>query len=78
MTTEMSEPDGAASPMGKSVSGQWMDANSAPGTRAVTMETALCAKDRNDLPHAVKKPEKQNWMDAMTQSMLYDLRYWDP
>ena len=51
---ESRDPMGAAAPIGMRVSGQSMTARYAPGTRTVTLETALCIKAAMEIPYAQK------------------------
>ena len=54
MNTESKLPIGAASPIGKRVSGQSLEAKYAPGIRIRMIEIELCIKEMIDFPIAQK------------------------
>jgi len=56
---DKSEPSGAASPIGKRLSGKNNAAKYAPGTRTKRIDAALWKKETIDLPTAQKYPLKQ-------------------
>lgn len=68
ITTDSSEPMGAAHPMGNRVSGKYFEASHASGIRAQTIERKLCKNEIFDSPYAQKYPLKQKWIPAKMQS----------
>ena len=54
MSAEMSDPAGAARPIGYRVSGNSFDARYAPGIRAHTIDMALWMNDHIDIPIQLK------------------------
>ncbi len=68
ITTEITEPEAVARPMGSRVSGNSLDVMYTPGTRISPMAMMLCMKDRPDLPMAQKYPLKQKCTPANMQS----------
>ena len=53
-TTDSTEPQAVASPIGSSVSGNHLDIKYAPGTRTSTMDRMLCMNESSLRPYAQK------------------------
>lgn len=70
MSTDKSDPAGAASPIGNKVSVKYLDAKYAPGMRTQTMDKALCKKEIADHPYAQKYPLKLKCTPAKIQSQI--------
>ena len=75
--TDNSEPAGAASPIGKSVSPNSFEARYEPGTRTKVIDIILCINPIYDFPYAAKQPLKQKCTPANMLSIIYPFILYD-
>lgn len=75
MSTEMTDPDEVASPIGNKLSGNSVEVRYTPGIRISIIAMILCKKESSDLPMAQKYPLKQKWIPAKIQSHTYPRKY---